>query len=156
MTGNKTVDNAIIALVFLATASALGTFVYTQMIYKKPLPTNEQGLNELKQDTASITVPESYKLDKIIVNLPSQSRRLRFLDVQIHLVVFKQETISMLENQKAIINDIVISVASNMTPDELNSVSGKLIFESRVKKQINERLGFSAVKELFYTKFVVQ
>ena len=107
MTGNKTVDNAIIALVFLATASALGTFVYTQMIYKKPLPTNEQGLNELKQDTASITVPESYKLDKIIVNLPSQSRRLRFLDVQIHLVVFKQETISMLENQKAIILSLI-------------------------------------------------
>ncbi|MAE57589.1 MAG: hypothetical protein CME69_01845 [Halobacteriovorax sp.] len=156
MTGNKTIDNVIVLLVFLATAGALGTFVYTQMIYKKPLPTNEQGLAELKEDTANITVPESYKLDKIIVNLPSRTRRLRFLDVQIHLVVFKQETISILENQKAIINDIVIDVASNMEPEELNSVSGKLIFESRVKNKINETLNMPAVKELFYTKFVVQ
>ncbi len=156
MTGNKTIDTVIIILVLLLTGGALGTFVYTEIIYKKPLPTNEQGLEELKNDTKNIMIPESFKLDKLIINLPSKSRRLRFLDVIIHLVVFKQESISILENNKPIINDIIIDVASNMEPDELNSISGKLIFESRIKKRINEYMGSPMIKELFYTKFVVQ
>ena len=156
MTGNKTIDTVIMLLVLLLTGAALGTFVYTEMIYKKPLPTNEQGLAELKADTKNIMIPESFKLDKLIINLPSKSRRLRFLDVIIHLVVFKQESVSILENNKAIINDIIIDVASNMEPDELNSISGKLIFEARIKKKINEEMGVPMIKELFYTKFVVQ
>lgn len=156
MTGNKTIDNLLIALLFLATGAALGTFVYTEMVYKRPLPKDEVELAKLKSDTKGISTPESYKLDKLTVNLTSKTRRLRFLDVQMHIVVFKKSDISKLEEIKPIINDIIIDVASGMEPDELNSIAGKLIFENRVKKSINDHLKKIIVKELFYTKFVVQ
>ena len=156
MTGNKTVDNILLALMFLATGAALGTFVYTEMVYKRPLPKDEVELANLKNDTKGVSTPESYKLDKLTVNLTSKTRRLRFLDVQIHLVVFKKDDISRLEEIKPIINDIIIDVAAGMEPDELNSIAGKLIFENRVKKNINKNFKKSVVKELFYTKFVVQ
>jgi len=156
MTGNKTVDKILLAFMFLATGAALGTFVYTEMVYKRPLPKDEVELAKLKSDTKGISTPESYKLDKLTVNLTSKTRRLRFLDVQIHLVVFKKTDISKLEEIKPIINDIIIDVAAGMEPDELNSIAGKLIFENRVKKNINTHFKKSVVKELFYTKFVVQ
>jgi flagellar FliL protein len=156
MTGNKTFDNLLIALLFLATGAALGTFVYTEMVYKRPLPKDDVELAKLKSDTKGVSTPESYKLDKLTVNLTSKTRRLRFLDVQMHIVVFKKSDISKLEEIKPIINDIIIDVASGMEPDELNSIAGKLIFENRVKKNINEHLKKVVVKELFYTKFVVQ
>lgn len=156
MTGNKTVDKVLLILMFLASAGALGTFVYTEMIYKRPLPKDDVELAKLKEDTKGISTPESYKLDKLTVNLTSRNRRLRFLDVQIHLVVFKSSDISKLEEIKPIINDIIIDVAAGMEPDELNSIAGKLIFENRIKKNINEHFKKAVVKELFYTKFVVQ
>jgi flagellar FliL protein len=156
MTGNKTIDTVILALAFIATATATGVFVYTNKIYKKPLPSNEVELQRLKDDVKGISVPESYKLDKIIVNLVSKTRRLRFLDIEAHLVVFNGQDIAILEENKAIINDKIIDIASGMTPDELNSIAGKLIFENRVKKAINGSFGRPIIKELFYTKFVIQ
>ncbi|OIQ17054.1 MAG: hypothetical protein BM556_12625 [Bacteriovorax sp. MedPE-SWde] len=156
MTGNKTIDKVLILLLILATGGALGTFIFTEKIFKKPLPNNEVELSKLKNDTKGISTPDSYKLDKITVNITSKNRRLRFLDVQIHLVVFKKDQISLLEENKPILNDIIIDVASGMEPDELNSIAGKLIFENRVKKNVNNHLKKVVVKELFYTKFVVQ
>lgn len=156
MTGNKSVDNIILAIALLATAATVGMFVYTEMIFKKPLPSDAVELQKLKDDNKFISRPESLKLDKITINLPSRTKRLRFLDVQIHLVYFKNKDRAALEEITPIINDIIIDVGSNMSPDELNSIAGKLIFENRVKSKINDHFQRPVVKELFYTKFVVQ
>ena len=156
MTGNKTIDTVILGLALLATGAAVGTFVYTEKIYKKPLPKDEIELTSLKNDTKGLSKPESLKLDKVTINIPSNTRRLRFLDVQIHLVYFKPDDRSALEEISPVINDIIIDVGSQMEPDELNSIAGKLIFENRVKTKINNYFNRPVIKELFYTKFVVQ
>ncbi len=156
MTGNKSIDKIILLLTLAASITAAGVFIYTEMIYKRPLPNNEAELAKLKDETKNNFLPESFKLDKIIVNLPSNTTRLRFLDAEIHLVIFDKNDSAILEENKAKINDVIIEVASSMEPDELNSISGKLIFENRVKSRINGFLSKIIIKELFYTKFVVQ
>lgn len=156
MTGNKSIDRIILILTLLTTIGTAGVFFYTEMIYKRPVPKNEEELAKLKDETKNINVPQSFKLDDIIVNLPSNTSRLRFLNVGINIVVFEDKDITTLEESKNAILDIIIEIASNMEPDELNSISGKLIFESRIKNKVNQVLKKSIVKELFYTKFVVQ
>ena len=156
MTGNKTLDTIIMALSIAATLATAGVFYYTENIYKRPLPKDEVELAKLKEDVKNVSVPESYKLDKLIINLTSKTKRLRFLDLEAHLVVFNRKYISQLEEAKPIVNDIIIDIASGMAPDELNSIAGKLIFENRVKKRINAHFKEQVLKELFYTKFVVQ
>ena len=96
------------------------------------------------------------KLDKLIVNLKSRTSRLRFLDLQTYLVPFKNQHNDTLEENKAVINDIIIDEAARMKPEELNTVSGKLIFESRLRKRINTVLRGSIVKDIFFSRFVVQ
>jgi len=111
MTGNKSIDKIILLLTLAASITAAGVFIYTEMIYKRPLPNNEAELAKLKDETKNNFLPESFKLDKIIVNLPSNTTRLRFLDAEIHLVIFDKNDSAILEENKAKINDVIIEVA---------------------------------------------
>lgn len=156
MTGRKLLDQIIIALTLMTTIATVGVFVYTNVIYKKELPNDATELNSLKKDFGELNFPTTYVLDKITLNLESATRRLRFLDVQINLVLFNQDDSTVLDEHKPQVYDIVIDVAAAISPEELNSLSGKLIFESRIKKRINELVKKRVVKEVFYSKFVVQ
>ncbi|EPZ51056.1 flagellar basal body-associated protein FliL [Bacteriovorax sp. BAL6_X] len=156
MTGRKLLDQIIIALLLLTTLATVGVFVYTNIIYKKELPNSATEMQALKTDFKQINFPTTYVLDKITLNLDSATRRLRFLDVQINLVLFSEEDSQVLDSIRPQIYDIIIDVAASIEPDELNSLSGKLIFEGRIKKRINYLVKKKVVKEVFYSKFVVQ
>lgn len=156
MTGNKTIDSALIGLFTLATLATLGVFIYTEMVFKRPLPSDQIELENLKKDTETAVAPEVYKLDKLIINLNGRGSRLRFLDVEVHLVPYKSQSIEIFEDQKAFIKDAVIDIASNMAPEELNTVAGKVLLEERIRRRLNDFLGKSLIKEIFFSRFVVQ
>jgi flagellar FliL protein len=90
------------------------------------------------------------------INLASEQTRLRFLDVEVHLLPFQEEGLKVLEQHKTKMFDIIIEVAGTLSPDELNSVSGKILLENRLKKKINEYLKNQVVREIFFSTFVVQ
>lgn len=156
MTGNKTIDTALVGLLTLASMATLGVFIYTEMVFKKPLPDEGKELEALKTDTEQAVAPEIYKLDKLIINLNSRGSRLRFLDVEIHLVPYKSNALETFDAQKAFIIDAVIDIASNMEPDELNTVAGKVLLEERIRRRLNDFFGKSLIKEIFFSRFVVQ
>jgi flagellar protein FliL len=156
MTGNNMVDKIILALSAGATIGALALIVFTQFFYEKVPYNNKLELEKLFEESRKQAMPEAYKLDKLVVNLQSTSRRLRFLDTIIFLIPFNNESIKLFESSKAIINDLIINTAGAMGPDDLNSVAGKVIFADRVKKGINNGLGGSHVKTILFSHFVVQ
>ena len=156
MTGNKTIDTVLVGFLTLATVGTLGIFIYTEMVFKRPLPSNDIELENLKKDAETEIAPEVYKLDKMIINLNSQGSRLRFLDIEIHFVPFKSNYVEKLDEKKAYIQDAIIDISSNMSPDELNSVAGKVLLEERIRRRLNDFFGKNIVKELFFSRFVVQ
>ncbi|MCY4523983.1 MAG: flagellar basal body-associated FliL family protein [Halobacteriovoraceae bacterium] len=131
-------------------------FVYTQLIYKPPLPDNEQEKAKLKEDAVDEIVTKSFKVDKLIVNLPSRKTRLRFLAITTHLMPFKDDQINDIERKEAQIKDIIIKQTSRFKPNELNTISGKIILESRLKKAINTLFPKKIVKDIHFSRFVVQ
>ena len=156
MTGKKIIDSILMGTMILASLAALGVFVYTQILYEKPLPDNQLQTEKLIKDSKNINFPDAYKLDKLTINLESDSSRLRFLDVQVFLVPFESSQTSLFEEHKAVIQDLVIDVTDSMTPSELNSVSGKILLESKIKKAINGNLGGKIVKKIYFSRFVIQ
>lgn len=150
------IDMVLMGLMAAATLGALGIFVYTEMIYKKPLPSEQKEKANLLKDSKKIIFSEAYKLDKMIINLHSRKSRLRFLDIQVYIVPFKPSSNELFEKNKALIHDAIIDVAGQLDPEELNSVAGKILFESRVKKRINDIVNNNLVKELYFSRFVVQ
>ena len=156
MTGNRMLDNILLGSMVCASLLAFGILFYSLNIFEKPLPVDSVERAALLDDSKKRTFSEAYKLDKLIVNLKSRTSRLRFLDLETYLVPFKNKHHDTLEENKAVINDIIIDEAARMKPEELNTVSGKLIFENRLRKRINEELKGSLVKDIFFSRFVVQ
>ena len=66
-----------------------------------------------------------------------------------------------LETNKYILRDEIITLAGSMYPNELNTVSGKLVFEEKIKQRFNDALASATnkkktIRKIYFTKFVVQ
>jgi flagellar FliL protein len=156
ITGNKILDYVLLAFSFLSAAALLGIVFYSNFIYQRPLPSEQAEFAKMQAAARNVVFAESFKLNNIVVNLPHPTAKLRFLDMILHLVPFEGKHVEMLEKYKPQISDIVISVSSKMKPDDLNTATGKILLESRIKEQINDLLGKAIVKEILFSKFVIQ
>jgi flagellar FliL protein len=156
ITGKDIIDKLLMAINFLAILGGLGVFVYTNVIYKRPLPQESVAYQEFLKEVNNKAILETFKLDKITTNIVTTTGRLRFLDMEAHLEPVKGKYIDRLKEKKAIIHDIVINISSRMEPDELNTVSGKILLENRIKKELNQLYKKAVIKRIYFTKFVVQ
>ena len=158
MTGNKLIDAILGALTLLITGAALGIFIYTEMIYQRPLVDDQTEKAKMLAEVAESENVAAVSLGKITLNLMSDHSgpRLRFLDVEASIVPFNSGASTRVEENKKAIIDGFIDVASRMGPDELASISGRILLESRLKKRIEEITGPQTVKEVLFTSFVIQ
>ncbi len=156
MTGNKAIDNIILGLnaaVVLA-ATALVVFSHTMLTKPKADPNAEFG-NMIEGSYQEFQKPPVV-MEEIIVNLYSREARLRFLSTQMNIVLFEERDRPYIMNSKPFINDILIDVSGNMRPNELNSVTGRLLLEERIKSRFNHLSGRPMIKKILFTKFIVQ
>ena len=156
----KSLLTLIFPLSILASLVAVGMFAYTWMDYQSSLLDEEENKRLLIAESRNrlLPLPSSslFTIEKLIVNLPSRTTRLRFLNLTAHLVPHKEHAMKALERQQAPIKDLIIRVASTIEPDELNSISGRIILENRLKKGINALIGREAIREIYFSKFVIQ
>ena len=143
-------------LAILASLACLGTIIYSDMIFKKELPQDTIEKLQLLADAKETSFPESFKLEKMTVNLKSRRNKLRYLDTIIHLVPFNIKDTDLLDEHKSEIVDIIIDVSGKMEPEEINSVLGKILYEDRIKKGVNKLLRKDAIKDIYFSKFTVQ
>ena len=95
-------------------------------------------------------------MKKFVVNLNSRGTRLRYLDVEMNILPFHNDQKELIKANEYIFKDVVIEIASKLEPDELDSLSGKILLENKIKKQVNTKLGQPVVKQIFFSGFVVQ
>lgn len=156
MTGNLTLDRIILGVCLAVSLAVSAFFVYTEMFYKKKLPNNSAEALLLTSDSKAVVVPKGHAVKKIIVNLPNEGSRLRFINLGILFIPFEDSQIPFLEKNNDVLLDIILSTTSAMTAQELNSITGKILLEERLKKNIHQKLGESLIKEIFFTNYVVQ
>ena len=156
MTGNGLIDKILAGLNLVVILGALGLVVKANMLTGPPPIDAALAEQSIEDQINSVKDIKYFKMDKMIVNLPGRSKRLRYLDVEIHLRPFKNAQIPFIEEQKAQIADAVIDVAGRMTPRELGTLSGKILLEKRLKDRINSLYGNPTVEKIFYSKFIIQ
>ncbi len=131
--------------------------VYYSHFMIKPEPTNQAAEEEsLKKEAAEKGKLEPVAIKKFVVNLHSGSSRLRYLDLEMNVLTFHADQKEIVKSSEHIFKDVVVQVASQMEASDLDSMTGKLTFESRVKKAVNEKLGQQVVKQIYFSTFVVQ
>ena len=156
MTGNKIADNIIAALNLLGLLVGVGFVYYTNFIYQRPLPSEQVEQAHLIEEAAQLMATAPVRFKRRTVNLLSGPNKLRFLDFQMYVLPFKEAQTDEINKNESLIFDTAIELAGRFTAEELNTVAGKILFEGRIKKQLNSYFNPPLVKKIYFTKFVVQ
>jgi len=123
----------------------------------KPEPTDQEAEAEaLKAAALDQTKIQAIPIKKFVVNLHSKDTRLRYLDVEMNVLPFDPSQKDLIKSSEHLFKDAVIEIASRLDPEDLDTVTGKILLENKIKKQVNTKLGQPVVKQIFFSGFVVQ
>ena len=142
----------------LVTFGVLGFFYYTIFLHENAV-FNDDKLKKDFQDQITKSNEEyipPVNIPRLLINLPSKNSRLRFLELELSIETIDKVSQKLVEKYDSIIKDSAINIVGKMTPEELNSLSGKLLLEKRLKKKIREMTKKRFISRIFYRRFVVQ
>ena len=142
----------------IVTLITLGFFYYSIDLYQKETFDDKNLKDSISSDQKlkKYEFVEPYSMKRIVINLPSNTSRLRFLELEMSLETIKPSQMDKLKDMETIIKDAAISVGGAMTPDELNSLSGKVMFEEKLKEKIRLTTSRNIISRIFYRRFIVQ
>ena len=150
------VQKILILLNLVIVLAGAGLVFYSHNMLK-PEPTNQAAEAEkMKTDALESSQIQPVPIKKFVVNIHSKSTRLRYLDLEMNILPFHEDQKELIKANEHIFKDIVIEIASHLDPDELDSVTGKILLENKIKKQVNAKLGQPVVKQIYFSGFVVQ
>ena len=140
-----------------------GAVFYAHNMIKPPPTDQALEAEKLKEDTLAKSQIHTVPLKKIVVNLESKSSRLRYLNVEMNVVTFNEDEKEMIKNYEYLFKDATVEISSYLQPEDLDSITGKMIFEKRLKdkindkiRQINTNLTSPVIKQIYFSGFVVQ
>lgn len=147
----------LIILNLVVVLAGAGLVFYSHKMIK-PEPTNQDvETQKLKDEAIAQTQVQAVPMKKFVVNLHSRNTRLRYLDIEMNILTFTDEQKEIVKANEHIFKDVVVEIASHLDPDELDSVTGKILLENKIKKRVNEKLGEPPViKQIYFSGFVVQ
>jgi len=102
-----------------------------------------------------LTVGPMYPLDKFTVNLLSENGG-RYLVAKIDLEQDSEELTPELDRKVSLIRDIIISILSSKTVEEISTSKGKMKLKEEIINQINRYLEDGEIKRVYFTNFVIQ
>lgn len=150
----------LLGVMILATLAVVGLFYYTEKMYKKPPIDEGAEKAALLTSVDSKGIPTFFKVDKMTISLiprnEAANSRMRWLEIEMHLVLFETSDLEEMKTNLPLVQDRIIDIASKMGPDELNSLSGKILLEDRLKREINKAMKRPVVKNIFFASFIVQ
>jgi flagellar FliL protein len=160
MTGKKSLDMILLALMVVTTLLVIGLFYYTEKIYVRPPIDENKERDAFFKEGNPKAMPVFYKLDKMVVSLvpkdQNAGQRMRYVELEIHLVLFAAEDAGIIKTYIASVQDIIITITSKMGAEDLNSLTGKILLEDRLKKEMNKALKKPVVRSIFFSRYIVQ
>lgn len=151
------VEKIFILINLIVALGAAGVVFYSHNIIKPPPTDQVAEAAAIKTEAVTGTQLQPVQIKKFAVNLHSLSSRLRYLDLEMNILTFEEGQKPIIKANEHIFKDVAIEVASHLEPDDLISVTGKILFENKIKKRVNARLGeLPTVKQIYFSVFVVQ
>ncbi len=151
----------IIVVVLLVLVLAIGGIVAYLMLSsddtEDATQVTQEKVEKKKRRSRSddMTVGPMYPLDKFTVNLMSENGR-RYLVVKMNLEEDSEELTPELDKKTPLIRDIVISVLSSKTVEEITTAKGKSKLKDEIIAQINKHLEDGEIRRIYFTEFVIQ
>jgi flagellar FliL protein len=131
---------------------------------KEPSAAEQRVSPEKLKDPKTLAGP-SYKIDPFIVNLIDDGRGPRFLKIEIQLELETPPDLKAgteppvkaeLDSRKTQIRDILLMLLTSKRQSDIESPDGKRILRDEIFTRINKVLVTGAVRQVFFTEFVIQ
>lgn len=101
------------------------------------------------------SIPGVYELEPLVVN-PAGTQGKRYLMVEISVEINNIEHIPLLEESNLKIKQDMIDALSSHTVKELTSPEDRLKLREELSFIINNSIGVHSVRNLYFTKYVMQ
>jgi flagellar FliL protein len=98
---------------------------------------------------------ELYELPGFVVNL-ARSGRTRYLKTTIQLELDGKTVVNKAKERQPQVRDALIILLSNQSVDSLQSMQGKYELKRQIVARLNNVLGKDAVRNVYFTEFVIQ
>lgn len=112
--------------------------------------------SQAKAGSNLLSVGPMYPMDQIIVNLMTSSGGKRYLKTAIVLELSIAEMQPELDTKRDVIRDIIITILSSKTFEEIQTTKGKQKLKDELQERINEILVDGRISNIFFTDFMVQ
>ncbi len=97
----------------------------------------------------------TYEFENITIN-PAESKGQRFLVCSISIQMRDEGDLEDVKRNEFIVKDAINTLLSKKTVEELQSVDARINLKQEIGIVINSILGDSAVRNVFFTKYVMQ
>jgi flagellar protein FliL len=146
---------------FVLNLAGVGTgayLVYASTIgWQSPQITEEKLAQEAEgQEDADSSEPLYYTMDKFTVNLAGEPKRTIRIEVNLEMLNKDGFEEVMTSDSRAIARDKVVSLLSEKTFSDVESIQGKLYLKSEIASLINGSLDKGVVRDVHFSEFVVQ
>ena len=171
----------IVLLNTVAILAALGTFVYTRIIFKRPAITEQAERERLASEQANKptapTDPGLIHFDPVTINIKPTSAnpkaeatpgpgqfpgQMHYAQIAFSFEVNDISKKDAIESLRPIILDRVLSMVGRKSFEELATVQGRYLLRTQMMDAVNELLkiqsisGDAAVTNVYFTQFQVQ
>jgi len=155
----------IVVIAVVALLLIVGALVAFMMLSDSPkeatsvesgaVPVEKKVSNSAKK-SGYLTVGPMYPMDQFIVNLLSQNVK-RYVKLMLNLELEHEQMVPELDSKKAVVRDIVITILSSKTIEEVSTLKGKERLKEEILKKLNEEVIVDgSIKNIFFTEFVIQ
>lgn len=146
----------LIYLNFVVALACVGIVYYSHFMIKPEATDHHQEKLNMRASLGQQAEITPVPIKKFAVNLSSHPSKLRFISLEMNILPFFEDQKKIISSNEYLIKDVVIELASHLKVEDVETVTGKMLFESRIKKQVNTKLGQPVIKQIFFSGFVIQ
>ena len=98
---------------------------------------------------------EIFMVEELLVN-PTGTSGTRFLSVSLGLEVANHEVVEQLEKKKLQVRDLLITILSSRTVDELTTASARERMRQEISDRLNQLIAPDKVSAVYFVDYVLQ
>jgi flagellar basal body-associated protein FliL len=153
---NASVTKILLIVNVVGMLASAGLVYYAHNSIKPPQINPDEEWKKLMEKGIEQAQVSPIAIPKIILNLNSGANNLKFLELEMDILTFTEAQKEIIKNSHPAIYDTTVDICGNMESAELLSLSGKILLENRLRENINQKLGEKIIKEIFFSRYIIQ
>ncbi|RLB69180.1 MAG: flagellar basal body protein FliL [Deltaproteobacteria bacterium] len=142
----------IVLVILLLGGGGFGAYWF---LLRAPAPTVEELAEIEAAKKPEVVILPVFALKPFVVNLADKKSR-RYLKVTMKLELSNEELLEEVDKRRAQLRDVVLTLLSSKTANEISSMEGKFLLRQDIIKRVNVNLVSGKVTKVYWEEFVVQ